>query len=187
MLLTMLLIVSLLFASFARNSIWRNDASIWNDVIQKNPGNARGYVGLGDYYFVVGEYEKAYAWYRKAIAAAPASPSATDACNNIGVYYMQLGVNDTAEQYFDRALALNPSYEKAYFNKGSLYALKQDHARAIEAHTKALAINPFYARAYSARGRSFLETGRSDRAAADFGRACELGFEEACRIAQALK
>ena len=181
----MLLIASLLFGTAARNSIWLNDATIWNDVIRNNPGNARGYIGLGDYYLQIRSYEEALGWYRKALAAAPTGPSAADACNNIGVYYMRSSVNDLAERYFDLALSMNSSYEKAYFNKSHLYSLRGDHARAIAALTKALTIDPSYAKAYAARGRSFLDAGRRDAAADDFRRACELGFEEACGIVQA--
>jgi tetratricopeptide (TPR) repeat protein len=64
--------------------------------------------------------------------------------NNIGMAFYKTGDLNSAETYFTRAIALNESYDKAYYNLALVYTRHNDIDQAIAYCRKALAINPQY-------------------------------------------
>lgn len=57
--------------TFGGNAVWRDDKSLWTDVIAASPGNIRGYYHLGQVYADEGEYGRAAELFWKVEALAP--------------------------------------------------------------------------------------------------------------------
>lgn len=65
---TTLLIVMLGLGTYARNMVWTDQKMLWEDVIQKSPGRARGYQNLATtYYMDIKAYDQAIALFQKAM------------------------------------------------------------------------------------------------------------------------
>jgi len=98
------------------------------------------------------------------------------------------GQYDRAIEDFNKAIALDPNYAKAYTNRGIAYADKGQHDRAIEDYNKAIALDPNYAEAYTNRGVAYYLKGNMGRAISDFQKACDMGEENGCKgLQMALK
>jgi len=50
LLILLLIIIAFLIASYSRNMIWKDDLSLWEDIVKKSPNKARGYNNLGTSY-----------------------------------------------------------------------------------------------------------------------------------------
>lgn len=65
---TTLLIVMLGLGTYTRNMVWTDEKMLWEDVIQKSPGRARGYQNLAaTYYMDIKAYDQAIALFQKAM------------------------------------------------------------------------------------------------------------------------
>jgi tetratricopeptide (TPR) repeat protein len=94
------------------------------------------------------------------------------------------GQHDRAIEDYNKAIALNPNYAEAYYNRGNAYYFKGQYDRAIEEFNKAIALNPNDATAYNNRGLAYGKKGHYDRAISDFQRACDMGNEKGCKNLQ---
>jgi tetratricopeptide (TPR) repeat protein len=161
----------------ARNTVWQNEVSLWENVVRNGPEKARGYNGLGLAYQHASRYDKAIENYGKAIALAQdyAAPYV-----NRGVLQGQAGLFDKAIEDFNHAVAINPAFAEAYSDRGIVYALSGRYDRAVDDFNKALALNQNLAEAYFNRGKLYLKKGQKELATADFQQACNSGYENAC-------
>ena len=64
---------------------------------------------------------------------------------------------------YDKAIELDPKYAAAYNNRGWVYYLKKDYARAIADYDRALQLDPNFALARN--NRALAERARSNAAA----------------------
>jgi tetratricopeptide (TPR) repeat protein len=131
--------------TFARNIVWQSEVSLWEDVIKKSPGKARGYNGLGLAYFNRGRYDKAIEAFARAIAL---HPSYGVAFNNIGNAFYRNGLYDRAIEAQTKAITLEPDNAIFRDNRGLSYAATGAYDRAIDDFTKATALDPSYAKSY---------------------------------------
>lgn len=94
--------VLVLFAFFTwqRNSVWRNEMSLWSDVIRKSPKLSWAHANLGQIYAQQGEYIQAQEHLRQAIALDPDSGLAY---LNLGVLYEQQNRLPEAREMLERA------------------------------------------------------------------------------------
>ena len=77
----------------------------------------------------------------------------------------------------DKALGLNPNYEKAWYGKGVNLGELERHAEAITCYDKALELNPNFEEAWYNKGWNLEKLGRKDEAEHCFQKANELGYE----------
>ena len=106
------------------------------------------------------------------------------AYNNRGTSYEKLGQTDKALEDYDRAIALDPSFDKAYNNRAVIFDKKGDTDKALVDYNKAIELNPSFDKAYRVfnnRALLFEKRGLPDKALADYGRAIALkpSFDEA--------
>ena len=69
-------------------------------------------------------------------------PQVTEAQNNLGVIYQDLGWYEEADTSFNQATILQEDYIEAYSNLGNLLKDQGKPEKALNAHEKAISINP---------------------------------------------
>jgi tetratricopeptide (TPR) repeat protein/S1-C subfamily serine protease len=91
--------------------------------------------------------------------------------SNRGAAKTESGDPEGAIVDYNRAIAINPQYAKAYFNRGNAKSVLGDKKGAIADLDRAIAINPQYLKAYSNRGLIRSELGDKEGAIDDYNRA----------------
>jgi tetratricopeptide (TPR) repeat protein len=162
--------------TFARNSVWQSEVSLWEDVIRKSPMKARGYNGLGLAYVNTRDYDRAIGQFEKAVTL---HPSYGVAFNNLGSALHQKGLYDRALEAQTRAIALEPDNPVFYFNRGLSHAGRGDYDSAIADYTRAIAIDTGYADAYNNLGFVYHIRGAFPLAIEQYSRAIALDSRNA--------
>ena len=105
-----------------------------------HPESVVAWVRLGNHYFDSDQVDKAITAYKRSLALDPEN---ADVLTDLGVMYRRKGLSMEAIKVFDRAIAVNPRQEAAYFNKGVvfLHDLK-DRDAAIKAWEDLVQVNP---------------------------------------------
>jgi tetratricopeptide (TPR) repeat protein len=84
-------------ATYQRNIVWKDDLSLWSDIVKKSPNKARPYNNLGLALFNNKDFDKALVEFRQALRLNPRSEKAY---LNIGMIYEEKGrIKDAIEQY----------------------------------------------------------------------------------------
>jgi tetratricopeptide (TPR) repeat protein len=134
-----LLLASLGAATVARNRVWSEPISLWQDAARKAPNVYAPHYALGDEYSKQGDCERAIIEYRAAIDLQPQERAAY---SNLGICLAELGRQGEAQRVFNTALDVAPTDPLAHVNLG-VFASSQgrfDEARAR--FNEALALDP---------------------------------------------
>jgi hypothetical protein len=117
-----LVIAVLSGAAYARNGVWGNEISLWEDVIKKSPLKARGYDNLGNAYFNKKMYDRAEEHYAISLRLNPQNAKAH---NNLGFisFYIK-GDIDGAIEHYSTSLSLAPDRAKVHLNLAIAYKAK---------------------------------------------------------------
>ena len=76
----------------------------------------------------------------------------------------------------NHALALSPQNAYLLYDRGTLYAQRQDYSQAIADYTQAIALEPNLAEAYYNRGLCLIHQGNISEGITDLSKAGELGL-----------
>jgi tetratricopeptide (TPR) repeat protein len=149
--------------TFLRNQDYRSAISIWEDNVQKVPGNARAHSNLGLALGAEGRTDEAMASLREAIRLQPDIPFAH---YNLGLAFSRLNRDGEAVPQFEDELRLQPAYTPAWGDLGlSLYQLGR-RDEAVAAYEKALRFKPDYPEALERLGVALASLGRLPEAVA---------------------
>jgi tetratricopeptide (TPR) repeat protein len=190
--------------TYARNRVWKDDETLWSDVISKAP-SVRAYNNRGDYYYKQKEYEKAAADFNAALKIYPdyprayrnlakverdrgkpaaaieslsraitLAPEAADVYVTRGDLYYKAGLYDKALADADKALSLEKDYSKALLNRSAALNALGRYAESLAASDRALTLDPKNAEAWYNRGNTYRITNAPDSALVCFNRAIEL-------------
>ena len=96
------------------------------------------------------------------------------AYNLRGIAYEQLGQTDKALADYEKAIALDPSYDKTYNNRAIIFDKKGQTEEALADYDKAIALNPFFDKAHFNRALVFEKRGQLDKALVDYDKAIAL-------------
>ena len=142
--------------TYRRNFVWKDNFTLWEDVIAKSPRKARSYNDRGIAYVLRGDYKAALADYSRAVEVSLDRRAAGEP---------NLGPGRKPEPLkpilFDRALAA------AYFNRGFLYIKMADFDQAIADFGKLIANNPQQPSVHYYRALAHAKKGDYDKAIAD--------------------
>ena len=197
-------VVAFAVATYARNNLWKNEISLWKDVVRKSPAKPRPYNRLGIAYYKNGFLEDAIREYQTAIRI---QPDYFDAHNNLGVVYLKLGrVQEGtrelkaayAKGHYDLGLAYLrkgqleealrefqttvdglPEHIDAHVKLGLIYGEKGRFGQAVQEFQRAIKLNPGLAEPFYYLGKARIELGHLDEAAESFGTAIKLKPKEA--------
>ncbi len=142
----LLIIVTNSFLTFNRNKVWKDEVSIWSDVVIKSPNKARPFVNLGNALKNIGQFDVAIEDYTKAINI---NPKFSDAYYNRAVAYDKLSQWGKAITDYSKTIEINPKYLEAYNNRGADYGKLEKWNEAIVDYNAAIKIDsnnamPYY-------------------------------------------
>ncbi len=100
------LMIAYAAGTWERNRVWRDEESLWADVVAKAPHNGRGLMNWGLTQMAVGRFQVALDAFERARATLPAYPYLEA---NLGIAKGALGRADDAEVHFRRAIELAPT------------------------------------------------------------------------------
>jgi tetratricopeptide (TPR) repeat protein len=169
--LVFLILMLLAVATYQRNRVWKNDLTLWEDVVSKAPGKARGHNGLGAAYQTMGRSKAAIQEYQTAVRLIP---NYLEPHYNLGLVYQSLGRFEEAIQEYQTVLRLNPDFFEAHSNLGIVYKHLGRFEKAIQEYERALTLNPQYVSAYINLGSAYHAQGRFEEAARNYREALRL-------------
>ena len=140
----------------------------------------QNHIDAGIKYGQQGKIEKAIIEFKEILAIAPDN---VDAFNNLGVAYFQLKDYKKSLFYQTKAVELNPSDPRIYFNRGLLFGkYMYEDEKAIADYTQAIQLYPKYTRAYLNRGLAYYFLRKYDKAVGDFNKVEQLNPKSAKNI-----
>lgn len=144
---------------------------LFNEAVELNPNDYRGYDGRGTVYDDLNKYGQALNDLNKAVEL---NTKSFEAYNNRGAIYSNLKEYDKAIADYNKAIELNQNYYWAYSNRGDVYRKLKQYDKAISDHNKAIELDSNYYYAYNNRGLTYLDLQQYDKAISDFNKAIEL-------------
>jgi hypothetical protein len=125
-----LVCVALSSATLAQMRVWKDDLSLWNYVIGKEPGRIFfAYNNRANAYSKRGDYNKAIADYSEAIAL---NHGFAGLYNNRGMAYASQKRYDLARADFEKAIEVAPQDTSGYYNMACLHSLRNDTEEACK-------------------------------------------------------
>jgi len=164
-------IIVLAVTAHARNGVWKDEISLWEDAARKSPARLRPHQNLGTYYSMKGRLEDAK---RELLIALKLDPGNFELHNNLGIVYRKLGDNDRAIREYTAALQLMPDDAMARYNLGNVYLAQGNYPEAIKRYGECLRMIPEYDELHNNLGIAYEKTGRFDYAVAEFEEALRL-------------
>jgi tetratricopeptide (TPR) repeat protein len=189
-----LTIMILACATYARNTIWQSESSLWEDVVIKSPNKKRGHINLGFAYKTEGSIDMAIEPWQSALRIEPdpithhylalaysskgmidnsiehlesallIDPLFADAHRNLGVAYKAKGLTDRGIEHYLIALRIRPNDAESHYNLGIAFVSKGLVSRALEHFQAAIRINPDYANAHNNLGMLYKSQGHFNMA-----------------------
>ena len=157
--------------TYARNTLWNDEISLWQDAAKKSLNKDRPHNHLGNAYASQNQLDRAIAEYQTALQL---KPDYAEAHNNLGVAYASQGQLDWAIADFQTALQLEPDYAEAHSNLGNAYTAQGQLDKAIAEYQTALRLKPDFAEAHSNLGNAYTFQGQFDEAIAEYQTALRL-------------
>jgi len=124
--------------TYQRNKIWKNDMTLWNDVVKKSPHKARARYNLGNVYLQKNLLKKAIDNYAMALGKDSLN---TLFYNNFAIAHHKLGNIQNAIDLYKKSIQFNPAYEKGYFSLGNLFAAQNRFDSASYYYSQAHVLN----------------------------------------------
>ena len=138
------IIFTCMILTINRNSVWQTPLTLWQDVVEKSPNKARGYVNLGHEQFNLFKQEKqrgsvsgksskylneALQNFEKAIQLDPKQP---DAYTNLSLVYYELDRGDEAISVLKQAIKLDNENPERYLKLADMYYRLSKYKEAVD-------------------------------------------------------
>ncbi len=156
-----IIIITLTGATYARNEVWKEQLSMYRDIVAKSPNNPRAHYGLGNAYMDNKSFDKAIEHYRTAIRL---KPDYYKAFGNLGFTYYLKGLIDPAIIYYQMTIRIKPDFPEVYRNIGFAYFLKGNIDKAIEHLEFGARLAPNDAMVHLNLGIAYKSKGLTDKA-----------------------
>ncbi|MHB8773168.1 MAG: tetratricopeptide repeat protein [Syntrophales bacterium] len=160
-----LLVIGLSLTAHARNRVWQDEMTLWQDVVKKSPHKLRPHYNLGESYLKQGRFADAI---REFQTALDLKPDQAQPHYNLGMAYQKQGRLDDAIKEYQTALDLDPNLVKPHHNLGAIYQNRGYLDDAIKEYTMAIKLNPGYPASYYNRGVVYQTQGRLDDAIREY-------------------
>lgn len=151
-----MLIASSAVGVFTANKKWKDNISLYSNIIERGNPGFRIYNNLGNEYAKTKQYRKAIKAYGHSLKLNPQAPSIY---NNLGIVYKNMGKTDKALRCYQKIQAIAPNYKTVYNNLANLYEKKGQYVQAIDAYLKAIELSPQNSKLHSNIGAVYIKTG----------------------------
>lgn len=165
------MVLPLSFATYQRNRVWKDEITLWRDVVIKSPLKARAHNILGNVYYNIEHLEDAIEEFRTALRLRP---DHAETHYNIGLAYDKTGRTEEAIKELKTAIKLKPDYPEAHNNLGVIYAKKGRREDAMEEFKTVIKINPRFAEAHNNLGFIYNEMNQKEKALVEVKIALEI-------------
>lgn len=167
-------IIILVFAvsAYARNEVWKDEISLWNDCVEKSPAKIRPHMNRGTAYQKKGMLDKAMQDYETVLRLAPDNWTAL---SNVGSIYEMKGDYDKAIDMYTRSIEVNKGKTvETFYSRANNYIKKGFYVEAIHDLDVYLRKKRDNAGGFYSRGGLKRLLHDSEGAIADFTKAIEL-------------
>jgi len=191
-------------ATQARCAVWKDNVTLWNDVLRQYPNLPIGYTMRARSYMQQGKNDLALADAEKAIALDPSQPRALTMrgtirylnrdpraladleeavrlepkeavpWNSLGAVHLSMGKRDLALEDFTRAVERKPDYAEAHLNRALTLSGMNRLDKAMADFDASISLQPGNPKAYLWRGEARFLLGDKEGAAEDYGRSIDL-------------
>jgi tetratricopeptide (TPR) repeat protein len=170
----MALVFAILFVLTTRQvETWKSSEALWSNVIRLYPRSDAAYISRGNGRGAAGQIQGAMSDFRIAVGLGSRR---ADLFDGLGNAYGTLGMPDSALLMFDRALAIDSTLGRTYYNRAIVHLRLGRPREALEDLAKAQEVIPLQAPTlHFPRGNAFLQLGQYRDAETEFGRAIEAG------------
>ncbi len=181
---TMVVWISLLplaVLAHQRVAVWKGNATLWTDIIEKNPRSHEAYNNRGSYYNERGDLDRALEDFNASLTINTRQPRAY---NNRSMIWFRKKEYAKALQDVDSSISQEPFLAEAWCNKGNVYFDLKQYDTAVVYYSKALELMPNFPATYSNRGSAYLKMGDFEKAKADYEVSMQQapGFVDAWRL-----
>ncbi|VAX22305.1 TPR repeat [hydrothermal vent metagenome] len=121
-------VAAMAFGARARNEAWKDNETLWSDVIKKSPGKARGYLNLGVFYFKNGDNKKAEKLFRQALIVDPKS---TFSLFKLARIYERKKLYQKMISPLERAIKINPALIDFRYALANTYHRNKMYSKAV--------------------------------------------------------
>ncbi|GBE38312.1 MAG TPA: tetratricopeptide repeat protein [Nitrospirae bacterium] len=165
-------------AAYARNGVWKDEKTLWENVVKNSPDKPRGHINLGNVFLSQGKSDKAMEQY---LIALKLDPESSEACYNLGNVFIAQGKFDKATEQYLMTIKLDPHNYSAHYNLGNTYQSQGLTDKAIEQYQTAIRLKPDHQGAYNNLGIAYQSQGLTDKAIEQYRTAIRLnpGFSGA--------
>lgn len=169
-----LIVVVLAAATYRRNLVWKDELSLWTDVVAKSPNKPRVHNNLGAAYAELGRLDDAIHEYGIALHL---DPSLSETHNDLGVAYAKQGRLDDAIRAYAVALRLSPNDPSIHYNFGNAYLRQGRVDEAISEYRIALQRDPEFPDIHNNLGNAYFQQGEFEEAVSEYRVALKLDPE----------
>lgn len=156
-----------------------------NAALRSKPDYGDAYATRGTAYLRLGEHQKAFDDYSKAIQSHCSRPWIV--LNNRGLASEGLGRIEEALEDYALSIKANPDYMNVYWSRANAMVSQGQPQPAISDYDTAIRLDSGNAQLYLARGKAKGMVGDKEAAYADFDRAKRLDQKLAPQIANAIR
>ncbi|MFC1522313.1 tetratricopeptide repeat protein [Elusimicrobiota bacterium] len=144
-----------------RNTVWKNEITLWSDNAAKAPKNARVRNNLALALSNKGDTDAAIHQYEESIKL---QPDHGQTYKNYGVALFKKGLQDEAIAAYKKALETLPDDSGTYYNLGYVYLTQNKLDKAIETYNRGLECTMPYANIYINLCSAYLKKGMKEQA-----------------------
>jgi protein O-mannosyl-transferase len=166
-----LYLLSFCFLTFGRTRDWKDNETLWTDVIEKYPQTAIAYNNRGVARMNRELLDEALADLNLAIRY---KPTYAEAYNNRATVYGRKKMPEQEIADYTRAIELNPGYTIAYFNRGLAYVSAGRSDLALRDYEKVEQFTPFDPKLHYSKAIAYKNLGNDSLAIAGYTKAIEL-------------
>ena len=143
-----------------RNATYRSNILLWEDTLNKSPGNIQALHNLSHFYIEGKSYQKAFIALNKLTNSNASPYYLSYAHSNLGTLYGKWGEKEKAEREFKEGIRLSPTQPSNYINLGSFYAEQGNLERALAEYEKAEKLYKDYQWGHSPPAELFIDKAR---------------------------
>jgi len=133
-----------LFLTFEQNKVWKNDVTLFDNVVANNPEVGHCYWARGNGKFNANDIQGALSDYNMALQL---NYKNADAYNSRAKCYFEMDSVNAAIDGYTEALKLDNKHALAYYNRGHAKQKIMDYAGSVDDYKKAIennVVNPGY-------------------------------------------